>query len=194
MVSTAKDASSFQKKDPQIPYDQEGRIVGVGNLKTRLKIDTSTWLTRNQSADLLKVSVNTIANLERKGKLKPQKVYRADARGIEHCVAVYDPREVAALPHGSGKPTVLSEGELAARCFELFDLGQSVREVVITVRETAERVHKIRESWLDAGGADLVINPTAYEAFVQRVGKFKDISELLQLFDQAIAGKEPTKQ
>lgn len=146
-----------------------------------LQPDTSSWLTRNESADLLRVSVTTIANHERRGKLHPQFVYRPDPRGIEHRVAVYDPKELSKLPHAQAqRPLAAREpGEVAARCFELFDQGKTIREAVIELRETPDRVRALHESWLDAGGADLTITALAKEAFEKVVGPFSSVADLL---------------
>lgn len=154
--------------------------------------DTSGWLTRNQSADLLKMSVTTIANYERRGKLHPRYAYRADSRGIEHHVAVYDPEELTRLPRSAlyHHPATREPGEIAARAFELFNQGVSIRDVLIELRETPDRVHELHERWLDMGGADLTITKIAKEAFEKLVGPFSDVAGLLSL----IAAREKRKE
>lgn len=149
-----------------------------------LEPDTSGWLTRNQCADLTRMSVTTIANYERRGKLHPRYAYRPDSRGIEHRVAVYNPDEIAKLPsHALRNEPAREPGELAARCFELFDQGLSVREIVIELRETPDRVRVLYESWLDGGGANLTITGPAQEAFVKVVGPFSSVADLLTLVE-----------
>jgi hypothetical protein len=127
------------------------------------------------------VAVNTIANNERRGKLHPRHVYRPDSRGIEHRVSVYDPKELLKL-HSPNRPLFVREpGEVAARCFELLDQGKTVREIVVELRETPDQVHILRDKWLDAGGADLVVTPTMKENLEKIVGPFASIADLLDL-------------
>lgn len=70
---------------------------------------TSTWLTRSEVIDILRVSVRMLKNWERSGRLNPCEVVaddrsvgtgftlRVDALGHQHARIVYDPREVANL-------------------------------------------------------------------------------------------------
>jgi hypothetical protein len=164
------------------------QIKPAANSVEPLQQDTSSWLTRNESADLLKMSVTTIANYERRGKLHPVFTYRPDSRGIEHRVAVYDPKELIKLPHVQApRPGASREpGEVAARCFELFDQDKTIREAVIELRETPERVRLLHESWLDTGGADLTITAVAKEAFEKLVGPFAGVAELLSLVQDLV--------
>lgn len=143
--------------------------------------DTNGWLTRNQSADLLHMSVSSIANWERRGKLHPRYAYRPDSRGIEHRVSVYDPDELQRLPPQVFRaPIPRQPGEVAAQCFELFDQGKTMREVVVELRETPEYVRSIYEHWLDTGGADLVITAEAKQALEKIVGPFDSVTELVE--------------
>lgn len=133
---------------------------------------------------MLRRSVTTIANYEREGKLHPQYVYRADSRGIEHRVAVYDPKELTPLRHPDLRPLAIREpGEVAARSFELFNQGKTLRDVVIELRETPDQVRQLHESWLDSGGADLTITPIAKEALEKVLGPFTSVADLLTLVE-----------
>jgi hypothetical protein len=146
--------------------------------------DTSHWLTRNQSSDFLRMSVTTIGNYERRGKLHPQHAYRRDARGIEHRVAVYDPAELLKLLHPTGqRETPREPGEVAALCFEAFDQGKTIRQIVVDLRETPERVQTLYERWLDVGGADLTITLVAKEALEKLLGQFTSVADLLTLIE-----------
>ena len=138
----------------------------------------------------MRVSVTTIANYERRGKLHPRYAYRPDARGIEHYVAVYDPAELfKELPRGPERPMANREpGEIAARAFEHFDQGLSVRQIVVELRETPDRVHELRESWLNAGGAALTITDVAKQQFEQLVGPFANVAELLERIEKLVGG------
>lgn len=146
--------------------------------------DTSTWLTRNDAAGALRRSVTTIATYERQGKLHPQYVYRPDSRGIEHRVAVYDPKELVKLRReGAHLPASREPGEVAAQSFELFNRGMTIREVVIELRETPERIQQLHDSWLTTGGSndtELLITNTLKEELEKLIGPFTTASDLLQ--------------
>lgn len=143
--------------------------------------DTTTWLTRIDVTDMLKVSGHTLMSWERKGKLHPQRVLRLDNAGHERLLVVYDPREVARLPRRVGnEPYQVSPGEIAARAFELFEEGKTVRQIVVELRETPDNVLTLREKWLDAGGAELVLSPAAKEALEGEVGAFATVAELVE--------------
>ncbi len=171
-----QDPSKTKKGDPKIRPRPEIETV---------QTDLGSWLTRNESADLLRRSVTTIANYEREGKLHPQYVYRPDSRGIEHRVAVYDPKELMPLRHPDLRPLAIREpGEVAARSFELFNQGKTVRDVVIELRETPDQIRQLHESWLDSGGADLTITSIAKDALEKLVGPFTSIADLLALIEE----------
>ncbi len=143
--------------------------------------DTTTWLTRIDIADMLRISDHTIRAWERKGRLNPQRVVRQDAAGHERPLIVYDPREVAKLPRRVGvEAYTLPAGEIAARAFELFEAGKTVREIVVELRETPDNVLILREKWLDAGGAELVLSPAAKEALEGELGAFETVAELVE--------------
>src|SRR5262249_41939068 len=123
-----------------------------------------------------------IGNYERRGKLHPRYAYRADSRGIEHRVAVYDPNELVKLPHPYNQSTPSRDpGEIAAQAFELFREGKTDQEVVIKLRATPDAIEVLRSKWLDMGGADIVIGSHAKEALEKLVGPFKDVAELVEI-------------
>ncbi len=165
--------------DPQIKLTPESILA--------LQPDTSHWLTRNQAADSLHISVTTIANYERRGKLHPRYAYRPDGRGIERHVAVYDPLELCKLP-GQSKPAAVREpGEVAARCFELFEQGRNVKEVVIELRETPERVRELHNVWLDSSEGELLITKGEKELLEKLIGSsFANASEFLILIQNLV--------
>ena len=141
--------------------------------------DTSTWLTRLEVVQVTGIGLTTIPALERRGQLRPHRVYRPDSRGAERSTVVYDPDEVAKLPRKGRGSIDRSQGEITARAFELFREGRTNEEVVIELRETVERVQELREKWLDAGGASWVISPVAREALAKLVGPFSGVTELV---------------
>lgn len=173
---------------PEILKRPDPRILpktGIPTPKTKpLPPDTSAWLTRNEASDALRRSVTTIATYERQGKLHPQHVYRPDSRGIEHRVAVYDPRELVKLRRDETRPSASREpGETAAQSFELFNRAMTVREVVIELREPPEKVQQLYESWLTTGGSEnseLLITRDAKEDLEKLIGPFTTVTDLLK--------------
>lgn len=178
----------LKRADPQIKHEDVVRRQQTDTPKPAapsipIQPDTGGWLTREQSANFLRVSVTTVANYERQGKLHPSYAYRADSRGIEHRVAVYDSKELVKLKRVELREVVPQEpGEIAARCFELFNQGMSVRDVVIEVRKTPEHVTSLFESWERTGSAssDLTITSSVKADFEQIVGPFSTIADLLE--------------
>ncbi len=146
--------------------------------------DTSRWLSRNESSDLLACSQGTLLNYERRGMLHPQHVYRVDGRGVEQRLVVYNPDELKKLAARMKRPTLRSPrepGEVTALACELFREGKTNEEVVVALRETFERIDELRQKWLDARGAHLVISSTAKEELEKVVGPFVDVAELVEL-------------
>ena len=137
------------------------------------------WLTRNEVADLLGVSIQTIRNFEMRELLHPLRVLRAVGDGTERLVLIYDPKEVARIPKKDRFVAIRSPGETAARAFELFDLGRSIREITIEMRELPDALETLKEKWLDAGGSDRVVTPAAWEILAGIVGPFESIADLI---------------
>lgn len=180
---------NLKRPDPRI-YPEPGTTTKA------LQPDTSTWLTRNEAASALRRSVTTIATYEREGKLHPQHVYRPDSRGIEHRVAVYDPKELVKLRREEVRPLLSREpGEVAAQSFEMFNRGMTIREVVIELRELPERVRQLHESWLTTGGSDdaeLTITTPAKKDLEKLIGPFTTITDLLQQIQKLLPGVSET--
>lgn len=165
-------SNSRKTPDPNRPLASDSR---------KALPDTSAWLTRNEAADVLNVSANTLRNYEGRGLLHPLRVPRIDAMKHEQIVVVYDPRELAKLPRGIGRSLVAKNpGEIAARAFELFREGKSNEEVVIEVREEPDKIDDLRLKWLDASGANLVITPEAKIALEKIVGPFASVAEFVE--------------
>ena len=160
------------------------KVPDGGTTTAKHKIpDTDHWLTRNEAADLLMVSSQTLANYERKGILHPQYAYRRDACGIDRRVVLYDPQELTKCPRynrTSLSPRSKEPGEIAARAFELFREGRTSEDVVVELRVQPDVARDLRDKWLDMGGADLVISPGAKEALEKIVGSFKSVADLVE--------------
>ena len=154
--------------------------------------NTHEWLTRNEVVDLLNTSAQTLKNYERRGILHPVRVPRTDLIGREQVVVVYNPKELAKLPKGLGRPLVSprAPGETTARACELFREGKSDEAIVIEMRETFERIQELREKWKDAGGADFVVSPHARETLEKMIGPFADVAELIEKVTRAIGAKK----
>jgi hypothetical protein len=157
------------------------------HLQKHVPKDIDKWLDRNQASDLLGVSPNTLMNLGRRGKLHPMQVARVDRAGAERIVYVYDPAELAKIPTRDRSAVGRSPGEVAARVFELLDVGKSLREIVVEVRESPELVEQLRDKWTDMGGADRVITMAAWERLEAIIGPFGSVSDLIELVERAVA-------
>lgn len=142
-------------------------------------MDTSTWLTCAQASDLLRVSQNTIRTWVRRDLLRPARAGRPQPGGATREVDVFNPEDLAVFARRRSMTPVSSAGEVAARAFELFDVGTSQREIVVQLRETPQRVAELHEQWLELGGADLVVGGAARVELERYVGPFVDIADLV---------------
>ena len=150
-------------------------------------IDTSCWYTRNEACDCMKISVQTLKNYEAKGLIHPLKAERVDPLGRKHMVVVYDPDELSRVARGVGRLfTPKNEGDSEAQVYALIEQGLSIREIVVALRETSERVRELRERWENDGGADLIITTEAKKALEALLGPFKDVTELVKLVTAAL--------
>lgn len=144
------------------------------------QVDTSTWLTCAQVSDLLGCSENTVRNWIRNNKLHPKKVTRAHGNGVREVDAV-DPQEVVAAAAGRRRVASIpgDEGEIAARAFELFDAARPLREIVVALRVSPEKISELHDQWIDLGGGDLVIGRAARAELERFVGEFSDVADLV---------------
>ena len=115
---------------------------------------------------------------------------RSTTNGVQRMLYVYDPRELASLPH-RGRAVVDTPGEVAARCFELFDEGRPLKEIVRELRKSPEIIEDLYERWLNMGGSGIVLTPYAKDEFIKVVGPFADIAELLELVQTMKKRPEP---
>jgi hypothetical protein len=141
--------------------------------------DLATWLDRNAACDLLNTTRMTLDAHERAGRLHPKKALRADRRGQERFLYVYDPQELAKIPQ-RGRSDLRAPGETAARAFELFAEGMPLDAILMELREQPAKIKELHEEWLDMSGARLVISPAAKASLEQLVGAFVDVAELLE--------------
>jgi hypothetical protein len=139
-------------------------------------------MTRNEASDMLSCSQQTLANYERRGDLHPQSAYRSDGRGVEHRVIVYNPHELKKLAIKLRRHVLQPRdpGEMAARAFELFREGKTLEEAVVSLRMQPDEVTVLHEKWMDMGGANLVISPTAKETLEKAIGPFESVTELVE--------------
>ena len=151
--------------------------------------ETDGWLTRNETSDLLRCSLQTLKNYQAQGKLNPQWALRCDSNGRERMMLVYNPKELTELPAKRPGPreAVREPGEQAARIFELLREGRGLDEIVIEMRETPERIDYLHERWLDQTKERYVITPEAKKLFEQIVGPFKDVTGLVELVTKKLA-------
>lgn len=145
--------------------------------------DTSGWLTREQSADLLGVSHTTIKNWQEAEILKPELGRRG---GRE--VWLYNPHELAKVPRRkvNSAGTSSDPGEIAARAFERFSEGETIRDVVVHLRIVPERAAELHDQWELMGGAEMVINAAARRELSQILGPFDGVAGLVEAARQAV--------
>ncbi|MDD9946973.1 MAG: helix-turn-helix transcriptional regulator [Myxococcales bacterium] len=97
-------------------------------------------LTRAQAARRIGVSVSTIRRMEG-AELEPVLV---DGKHLFHLPEVDRYRRV-------------TDGELAARAFQMFNDGRCVIDVVIELQEPPERIEKLHERWCHHTGSTVVL-------------------------------------
>jgi hypothetical protein len=149
-------------------------------------IDTATWLTHQEAADVCRVSYNTIKNWVQRGLLHPQRALRTLPNSAHREVQVFDPRELSKMARRKIEAHTPDDGEVAARAFELFESGKSLREAVIELRETLPKVEELHEQWLRCGGSELVITPVAQREFERLVGVFDGVAGLVQRVSELV--------
>lgn len=156
-------------------------------------IDTSSWLTRTQAADLLGVSHTTMKNWDAAEILHPRKETRDLPNGGSREIWVYDPRELARVPNARRQRAQMmpgDKGEIAARAFELFDEGVSRREVVTRLRETPEAVEVLHDQWLRLGGVEIVLSKVARDEIARIVGPFDGVAGLVSRLRELLSPRD----
>lgn len=144
------------------------------------RVDTRDWITRQQVADALRVSVSTVKNWTTSGHLHAERALRGARE-----VYVYDPGKLHQAPRvvrqarPASSVVLPQSGEEAALAFELFDAGSSDRVVVVKLRALPARVVALREEWLNAGAGDMVISAPAKAALEAAVGAFDGVADLV---------------
>lgn len=151
-------------------------------------VDVTGWLTVNQAIDLLGCSRNTLERWVRDGHLHGARA-RRDPNSLRWHL-VYDPVELAKLPRKYRGRIPDEAGELAARCFELFDEGASNRRAVLELRQTPEKIAHLREEWLDGGGSQLVISPAVKAELAELIGDFESVADLVSRLRAKIPANE----
>jgi transcriptional regulator with XRE-family HTH domain len=114
-------------------------------------------LSRARVAEQLGVSIGTVRNMEKDGRLHPT---------MEDGVNLFDPQEIAALKaererdgSAAAPATSRSEGEIAAACFNLFKEGHTVVDVVQELKLPPSMVRAMLREYL-ADDADPPRRPT----------------------------------
>lgn len=92
-------------------------------------------LTRSQVAYQLGVGVTAVHRLRVTGELHPQR----DDSGVWR----YDPADVIRAAAKRGVRGPRSEGETAARAFEMFEMGAGLREVVMALHLPPDEVRRL---------------------------------------------------
>lgn len=140
---------------------------------------TRGWITRNQAADLMGVSPQLLLIWERKGKIIAKAAYRHNVSGSFVEQVVYDPVAVMRLPRRSLRPISKDPDELAARVTECLELGWSDRDIVLELRVGYEKVARLRDLWMDGGGATRVLTRELADRLAEIVGPFETLAEVV---------------
>jgi hypothetical protein len=137
------------------PKEADEILLSKGQKKSWSRIqavgDTSQWLTRAESTVFLSCSPQTLKSYEKKNRLHPLHVRRRDLRGREQIVVIYNPDELNKLPKGKGRSAPREQSTVESRAFELFSQNKTVREVVIEMKETSERIRDLYQRWIEDG-------------------------------------------
>lgn len=142
------------------------------------------WILRNLAADMLGCSHATLYSYERRGKLHPKEVNRADKRGFYRKQWAYDPEELAKIPR-IVREQARPAGWAAARCFDMLREGMALSDIVIELQENPESIRTWAEQWLDMGGSRMVVTPGAQAELESIFGPFKTVGELIELARKA---------
>ena len=177
-------------RDPTFKLNREPITDVNAPAESQIKLpETDGWLTRDETSDMLRCSLQTLKNYQARDKLHPQYAVRKDRTGAERMMLVYDPKELAELPAkkpGGPREALREAGEQAARIFELLRQGWPLDEIVIEMRETPDRIDDLHERWLQQTQARHVITPEARKVLESLVGSFKDVTELVELITKKL--------
>lgn len=150
-------------------------------------VDVERWLTRAEAAELLGVSVNTVLNHERLGRIDAKWIVTKNQDGRMRNTPVLRVGDVLKLPRRDPKPTPDNPDELCARAFALFEKGKNSRQVVIELRATYQKISAIYEEWLDSGGVALTLSESNKRELEGMLGKFDNTDELVCLVRESKA-------
>jgi hypothetical protein len=123
------------------------------------------------------VSYNTIKNWVNAGRLHPQKEMRLLSNGQRREIKVFNEAELLKFIRRRGPN---EDGEVAARAFELFVEGRSIREMVIALRQTPECIEELHDQWERCGGSELVITPVAQRELERLLGPFVGVADIVE--------------
>ena len=141
---------------------------------------TNGWITRNQAAELMGVSPQILIVWERKGRIEGKLAFRQDRAGRFMEQVCYDPTKICMLPRRSLRSVAKDPDELAARVTECLELGWSDRDIVLELRVGYEKISRLRDLWMDGGGATRVITRELADGLAEIVGPFETVAELLE--------------
>ena len=128
---------------------------------------------------MLGVSNRALLTHERHGRIVVSWIVQADAMGRLRQTPVYPLDGVLKLPRKDPHPTPENPDELTARAFELFEQGKSLREVIILLRATKDKIEKLHEDWLDVGGAAMILSDANRKALEAKFGPLESAEDLV---------------
>lgn len=145
----------------------------------RVNAELEGWITRTQAADLMGISTVSLMNWERIGRITARTAWRHDSQGKLRKQIVYDPKQIICMPRRSLRPVSKDPDELAARVTEHIEQGWTDREIVLELRVDYIKVDRLRKLWEEAGGRERMLTRDHADAFVELVGPFDTMDDLL---------------
>jgi hypothetical protein len=137
------------------------------------------YLSRREAADLLGVAESTMMQYEQRGKITSHWAVVPDVAGRLRNAPIYKIDDVLKLPRKAPVSASENPDELTARAFEMFEAGKSVREAIILLRATKEKIDKLHEDWIDTGGAALIIPESSRKALEAKFGPIASAEDLV---------------
>ena len=141
-------------------------------------------MTREESARLLGVSVQTIVNYEKRGLLHPVQDPRTDARGREHLVTVHNPQEIVSLRTRLGSRT--QQGDAAVDTSTWVTRNEACDSLSISTQtlrnyEQRKMLHPLRAARRDSRGHEQMV--VVYDP--------KELTKLPRGLGRPFAAREP---
>lgn len=142
------------------------------------------YLKRDEAADLLGVSVQTMLTHEQRGRIVAYWAVTPTQSGQLRNSPLYKIEDVLKLPRKTNHLTSENPDELCARVFEALEEGKSLREIVILLRVGYQRLLELHEQWKDSGGVIMEISDEQRRALESKLGPIASVGHLVELVNK----------